>query len=70
MTRRPSSYVGVIGTHEVYFAARVDLMQRIIEVVSGKYPSRSEAAEALRWVRRRHPDARLVRELIFQSLEG
>jgi len=45
--------------------ARLDANRRIVGRLSGEAPTLNEGLAFLRWARRRHADAQLVRELRF-----
>lgn len=73
MARRPEHgsprYQGPAGSLERYYVAEVDDSQQPIERLSGLFTNRHEAAPALRWIRQRHPRARLIRELLYRVIE-
>ena len=64
------TYVGLSGACEVFYIAEVDRAQQPREGLSGHFASRTEALSTLRWLRRRHPRARLIRELVYRSIEA
>lgn len=62
-------YRGPAGVAEWFYIAVLDDAQQPIERLSGRYTTRYEALPVLRWIRRRNPNARLVRELVHRVIE-
>lgn len=67
-TPRSAPYRGPAGAEESYYVAVLDV-HHPIERLSGRHADRNHALEILRWVRRRDPRARLVRELRYLVIE-
>lgn len=51
-----------------YFVARVDGNRRVTARLSGFAATLDEGLAFLRWARRRHADAQLVREVLFREV--
>jgi hypothetical protein len=62
-------YRGATGESVSFYVAEVDNAQQPGDRLSGRFGSRAKALPALKWLRHRHPRARLIRELVFRSIE-
>lgn len=62
--RRPK-FFETAGYESSYVVAIVDAMRRPTRILSGQFETLADAENVLRWVKRRHRSARVVRRLVF-----
>lgn len=62
-------YRGAVGEVVRFYVAEVNNAQQPGERLSGFFAGRGAALSTLRWIRQRQPRARLIRELVFRSIE-
>lgn len=58
------------GYRPVYYVALLDENRHLVERLSGFVGGFEEARQRLRWIRRRHPEAAIVREITLVECMG